>query len=178
MWDNFNCIILLNVQLGNFTRGCVYNLCMSKFFILLLPPPCRFWHAMTREVREQPIVIDPMLWSFRGGGRQRFTYRTCLYFVVDFIWRKLKHIRIRNVSKLSHGGKYIYVIWSGWYVFKFVDFVATSWTSLWGYSKWRLSFSSRPSYQYQGQHDLFVVSSRVYSPISDKPKVNGKYSCL
>jgi len=149
-----------------------------EIFHTVAPPPCCFGHAMTRTVREQPIVIDPMLWSLRSKGRKAFTYRSCLYFVVDFIWRKLKYIRIRNVSRRLHGGKYVYVIWIEWNVWKFVDFVATSWTSHWGYSKWRLSFSSRPSYQYQGQHDLFVVSSRVYSPISDKPKVNGKCNCL
>jgi len=65
---------------------------------------------MTRVVCEQPIVIDPMLWSLRSKVRQGFTYRSCLYFVVDFIWRKLKYIRIRNVSKRLHGDKYVYVI--------------------------------------------------------------------
>lgn len=151
---------------------------MPKFFIELLLLPSCFFHAMTRAVRRQPIVIDPMLWSLRSTGRQRFSYKSCLYFIVNFIWRKLKYTGVRNVSKRLHGDKYVYVLESSSYVFKFVEFVATSWRSHCGYSKWRLSFSSRPSYQYQGQHDLFVMSSSVYSPISVTPKVNGKSSYL
>lgn len=145
---------------------------MPEFFILLLRPPCCSGHALTRAVREQPIVIDPMRWSLRRRARQWLSCKSCLYFLVDFIWRKLKYIRTKNVSKLLHCDKYVYGVEGGWYFLKFVDFVATSWTSHWGYSKWRLSFSTRPSYQYQGQRDLFIMSSRVYSPISDKLKVN------
>lgn len=154
-----------------FPYGHAYNIFVWLHFHTSFPLPCCFQLARWRE---RPIVIDPMFWSLRSDGKQGFIYRSCVCFVVDFIRRKLNYIRKRNVSIRPYVSKYVRILETNCYIFNFDYFVATSWTSRWGHSKWRFLFSTRPLYAYQGQHDLFLMSARVYSTVSGTRKENGK----